>query len=1143
MTRRGERGSKKEGGCGTRNTEKKAMSAGGFKTGDVNMGLVISSEERAKIDQAEERIRMTEKILAGTQKCRWDLPEVMTRNEMTYFRNSDMFFTNVPEKEAEEASFSLPTSRFPSYFRQPQKPHNSNQALNKTPSSPPQKKQKTSNSSNSISFSGIEIYATEKIVDLSHFALNSGRGTHRAELILSGSANAGQYIYVTDQNKGFSKFFGGLSPKFTTPVNIIEGNGAIELIDPSSRVVHDTFGVVNVDSTGEGWEIKCGWAYKKSGTRGASFNIGEWSYSGINAWNGASDNDSSSSVMPIGTFVPNDDESRKLIITGVFDKSLLTIFISLDEYKSNQLNQIRNLNFELEQQQSESEQFRRESEQQQNKMMQQKKELNKELNQSREQYTQSKKHLNELMKKLEESRGVSNKFEKKLLGSENKLLESKNEIEVLKKELEKELEQKKLEGEEEFDMEERDDDAMMDRHIQPTELIKELRGENNKLKKELEETKKKLEQKELKEEEELEEEDLDDGKNVDRDAEFAASFKHHAGETGKYYLKNDDEMAKWEKLIKVVNEFHPGFKDLLDKFNMIEKLIKNGEIKSIAHLIATIFKATNSAIYSFVFDECGEQKEACKDFLNSLGKNGDLKKDFIAGKLIFQSIFFFLYIYIPHPLPPSTFPELINFQNDEINSVTGDGIKVVVFLFSNPIRDQQVWAKKSGFKKLISWISSNQTALANLLPDLAETRGRQPNEILQSMLNDEHMNRILHIKLLVTILAISTKNDNIKCCLICKTVHNLIREIDFKTLGLPGQGIFPIPHPTNTYRTSIEAKNGLKNFQEIHRLHPTILNFKYILAFFSRLIRNLEFKEGQSQLEPDNQGTIVVNGPLPRMTGLTKNQTGKKDEKKKNVKKLGNEGDKRNDSSSGQRLLYNHVKDTVPIKIISINCGQNGGKCFFIINTKNSQLGSRDLSLRCRCNHCDDDKRHRLFLKKDGDHTEPGSYTLCNGHCVGGIWGSEVIRGRSLEELVGKKMVSGEDESIIDLNNSNCNINKDKKYYAIAKATCGNRTVKGLVVNQVHEFNCPVCSIPFKNLSRHRIKLQKEGDSCTIHGEHHSLELIKTRETSLNEAVISAKEAALGRGVKKGRSGSSQRIIAAETKKKIVVKIKLPSFK
>ena len=151
---------------------------------------------------------------------------------------------------------------------------------------------------------GVELFATADIADLSSYAIgsaNNGGGSDGAEFVLSGSASAGDYLYVvaSGNDDEFTSFFGETATFFTN-VMLINGDDAIELFDSTESVI-DTFGDIDVDGNGEDWEYLDGWAYRTGGTAGA-FNVSDWSFSGANAWDGASDNASSGAVMPLGTF-------------------------------------------------------------------------------------------------------------------------------------------------------------------------------------------------------------------------------------------------------------------------------------------------------------------------------------------------------------------------------------------------------------------------------------------------------------------------------------------------------------------------------------------------------------------------------------------------------------------------------------------------------------------------------------------------------------------------------------------------------------------------------------------------------------------------------------------------------------------------
>jgi hypothetical protein len=171
----------------------------------------------------------------------------------------------------------------------------------------------------------VELYATTNIPDLSRYAAgaaNNGGGTDGIELILSGSAPAGSYLYIIDDNNEmgavgtkFATYF-GFNPALKFDTNLgtsggpaaVNGDDAIELFfDPAGtftggQTVVDTFG--DLTHTGAGaWNYLDGWAYRKNGTGpdGATFNIGNWTFSGVDA----NDNKTTNidpNRFPIGTY-------------------------------------------------------------------------------------------------------------------------------------------------------------------------------------------------------------------------------------------------------------------------------------------------------------------------------------------------------------------------------------------------------------------------------------------------------------------------------------------------------------------------------------------------------------------------------------------------------------------------------------------------------------------------------------------------------------------------------------------------------------------------------------------------------------------------------------------------------------------------
>lgn len=186
----------------------------------------------------------------------------------------------------------------------------------------------------------VELFATADIADLSLFGVgsaNNGGGSDGVELILSGSASAGDFIYIVqDTNSGnplgtdFASYFG------FTPTAIFDGsfsNGGASSINGDDAVevffdatgafagaetVIDVFGDIDTDGSGEAWDYLDGWAYRNNGTGpdGSTFNIANWSFSGINVTDGTSDNSQVSPSFPIGTYQIPEPGSLALLGLG-----------------------------------------------------------------------------------------------------------------------------------------------------------------------------------------------------------------------------------------------------------------------------------------------------------------------------------------------------------------------------------------------------------------------------------------------------------------------------------------------------------------------------------------------------------------------------------------------------------------------------------------------------------------------------------------------------------------------------------------------------------------------------------------------------------------------------------------------------------
>ncbi len=152
----------------------------------------------------------------------------------------------------------------------------------------------------------VEFYAVNAIPDLSIYgfgsANNGGAGGVQEFTFPSLSVSSEAFIYVASETTGFTTFF-GFGPDSTSSAANINGDDAIELFQNGSVV--DVFGEVGVDGTGQPWEYTDGWAYRVDGTGpdGTTFVLGNWSFSGPNALDGETTNDTAAVPFPIGTYV------------------------------------------------------------------------------------------------------------------------------------------------------------------------------------------------------------------------------------------------------------------------------------------------------------------------------------------------------------------------------------------------------------------------------------------------------------------------------------------------------------------------------------------------------------------------------------------------------------------------------------------------------------------------------------------------------------------------------------------------------------------------------------------------------------------------------------------------------------------------
>jgi plastocyanin len=153
---------------------------------------------------------------------------------------------------------------------------------------------------------GVELYVENDIADLSAYGLgsaNNGGGSDGQEFTFPAeAATAGSFIYVASSADPFAAYF-GFTPNYTSSSMSINGDDAVELF--KDGIVIDLYGDINVDGNGDPWEYLDGWAYRVDGTtaNGGVFSDLDFTYSGANAVDGCSANDTCDSVIPIGTYM------------------------------------------------------------------------------------------------------------------------------------------------------------------------------------------------------------------------------------------------------------------------------------------------------------------------------------------------------------------------------------------------------------------------------------------------------------------------------------------------------------------------------------------------------------------------------------------------------------------------------------------------------------------------------------------------------------------------------------------------------------------------------------------------------------------------------------------------------------------------
>lgn len=152
----------------------------------------------------------------------------------------------------------------------------------------------------------VELYAAGPVADLGVYGLesvNNGGGIGMPEYTFPAGVSVAQgtYIYITGDAAAFSSFFGFAADYVDAASTSINGDDAIALYE--NGVVVDVAGDPNMDGSGTAWEYLDGWMYRNTNASASStFSVGDWTYSGINVFDGQTTNAGSPTPFPNGTF-------------------------------------------------------------------------------------------------------------------------------------------------------------------------------------------------------------------------------------------------------------------------------------------------------------------------------------------------------------------------------------------------------------------------------------------------------------------------------------------------------------------------------------------------------------------------------------------------------------------------------------------------------------------------------------------------------------------------------------------------------------------------------------------------------------------------------------------------------------------------
>lgn len=151
----------------------------------------------------------------------------------------------------------------------------------------------------------IELYVVNDILDLSLYGVelvsNAGTTAGALETAFSGSASAGEFIYVASEGTNFAAVF-GFAPDFITGDVNHNGDDDFYIYGPGNTVIDTWGGSSGVDNSGTVADILDSWAYRNDSTFGnTTFTASEWTIAPINSLDGL-DAAGTAAAVPFGSY-------------------------------------------------------------------------------------------------------------------------------------------------------------------------------------------------------------------------------------------------------------------------------------------------------------------------------------------------------------------------------------------------------------------------------------------------------------------------------------------------------------------------------------------------------------------------------------------------------------------------------------------------------------------------------------------------------------------------------------------------------------------------------------------------------------------------------------------------------------------------